>query len=323
MARAIQVSNTGRADVLKLTDIKVGAPGHGEVRVIQRASGVNYIDVFHRSGLYPLPLPFVPGMEGAGVIEEIGSGVKDFEIGDRVAYAGVLGSYCDVRLVPANRLVRLPDEISDELAAAVLFKGLTAQMLLRQVYSVAPGDVILIHAAAGGLGLIMCQWAKSLGATVIGTVSSDEKAKIASAHGCDHPIVYSREDFVKRVIEITDGRKLPVVFDSIGKDTFSGSLDCLQPRGLMVVSGTVSGTPPAIEIATLAQRGALFLTRPVLFAYIETQLRLKNAAEELFTIVASGKIVNAIRQRYSLAEANKAHLNLETRSTVGASILTM
>lgn len=323
MVRAVQIHAVGGPEVLKLTDIDVGLPGPGEVRLRHTAIGVNYIDVYYRTGLYSAPLPLIPGMEAAGVIEALGPDVESVKIGDRVSYAGALGSYTEARIIKADRLIRLPENISDDLAAAITLKGLTAQMLLRQVYNVKPGDTILIHAAAGGLGLLMTQWAKALGAIVIGTVSSEEKAAIAKEHGCDHPIIYTRENFVSRVWEITDGKKLPVVFDSVGKDTFLGSLDCLRPHGLMVVSGASSGPVPPVEVSQLAQRGSLFLTRAVVFNYTSTRAELEAAAADLFAIVASGKISVSVKQRYDLAQAQAAHRDLENRKTTGATILSL
>lgn len=323
MVRAVQIHAVGGPEVLKPTDIDVGLPGPGEVRLRHTAIGVNYIDVYYRAGLYSAPLPLIPGMEAAGVIEALGPDVESVKIGDRVSYAGALGSYTEARIIKADRLIRLPENISDDLAAAITLKGLTAQMLLRQVYNVEPGDTILIHAAAGGLGLLMTQWAKALGAIVIGTVSSEEKAAIAKEHGCDHPIIYTRENFVSRVWEITDGKKLPVVFDSVGKDTFLGSLDCLRPHGLMVVSGASSGPVPPVEVSQLAQRGSLFLTRAVVFNYTSTRAELEAAAADLFAIVASGKISVSVKQRYDLAQAQAAHRDLENRKTTGATILSL
>lgn len=323
MVRAVQIHAVGGPEVLKPTDIDVGLPGPGEVRLRHTAIGVNYIDVYYRAGLYSAPLPLIPGMEAAGVVEALGPDVESVKIGDRVSYAGALGSYTEARIIKADRLIRLPENISDDLAAAITLKGLTAQMLLRQVYNVKPGDTILIHAAAGGLGLLMTQWAKALGAIVIGTVSSEEKAAIANEHGCDHPIIYTRENFVSRVWEITDGKKLPVVFDSVGKDTFLGSLDCLRPHGLMVVSGASSGPVPPVEVSQLAQRGSLFLTRAVVFNYTSTRAELEAAAADLFAIVASGKISVSVKQRYDLAQAQAAHRDLENRKTTGATILSL
>ncbi|SDA91491.1 quinone oxidoreductase family protein [Mesorhizobium qingshengii] len=323
MVRAIQIGAVGGPEVLKSQSVDIGLPGPGEVRLRHTAVGVNYIDVYYRTGLYSAPLPFIPGMEAAGVVEALGPDVESLKVGDRVSYAGALGSYSEARIINADRLISLPENVSNDLAAAITLKGLTAQVLLRQVYKVKSGDTILIHAAAGGLGLLMTQWAKALGAIVIGTVSSEDKAAIAREHGCDHPIVYTRENFVSRVREITDGKKLPVVFDSVGKDTFLGSLDCLQPHGLMVVSGASSGPVPPIQVSQLAQRGSLFLTRAVVFNYTATRADLEAAAADLFAIVGSGKVRVSVNQRYELAQAETAHRELENRKTTGATILSL
>lgn len=323
MTRAIQVKAVGGPEVLELRKVDVGAPGPGEVRLAHTAIGVNYIDIYHRKGLYPQPLPFIPGMEGAGVVEAVGPDVTGLAVGDRVAYMGLIGGYSEARLVRADRLIRIPANVSDDLAAAITLKGMTAQVLLRQVHKVAAGETILIHAAAGGLGLIMCQWAAALGATVIGTVSSDEKAAIAKANGCHHPVVYTRENFVERVLEITEGRKLPVVYDSVGKDTVAGSLDCLRARGLLVISGAASGPAPAIEPTALAQKGSLFVTRSVVFSYTGTRTELDACAGDLFEAVTAGKVRVAINQRYPLADAADAHRALEGRQTTGATILSV
>src|SRR6185369_17043030 len=285
MTHAIRVHELGGPEVLKWEEIEVGEPGPGEVKIRQEAAGLNYIDVYHRTGLYPQPLPFTPGTEGAGVVESIGPDVSGLSPGDRVAYAGPVGGYAAERLIAADRLIKLPHAISSEQAAAMMLQGMTAHMLLRSVHRVQRGETILIHAAAGGVGLIVCQWAKALGATVIGTVGSDEKAELARAHGCDHPIVYTRQDFVTEVERITGGAKLPVVYDSIGRDTFMKSLDCLRPRGLMVSFGNASGPVPPVEPGLLAQKGSLFLTRPTLFTYTAKRAELEEAASELFDVV--------------------------------------
>jgi NADPH2:quinone reductase len=323
MVHAIRVHQAGGPEVLQWEEADVGEPGPGQVRLRQTAVGLNYIDVYHRTGLYPQPLPFTPGTEAAGVVEAIGKEVTDLSAGDRVAYAGPIGSYAEARLIDADRLVKLPDYVSDELAAAMMLQGMTARMLLRAVHEVRPGDTILVHAAAGGVGLILCQWADALGATVIGTVSTDEKAAIASAHGCHHPIVYTRQDFVAEVERITDGAKLPVVYDSVGKDTFLKSLDCLRPRGLMVSYGNASGRPDPIAPALLAQKGSLFLTRPTLFSYIATREELEQSAAELFDMVRSGKVKVEIGQRFALKDAAEAHRQLEARKTTGSTVLTV
>jgi len=323
MVHAIRVHQAGGPEVLQWEEVDVGKPATGQVRVRQTAVGLNYIDVYHRTGLYPQPLPFTPGTEAAGEIEAVGEGVTGLTAGDRVAYAGPIGSYAEARLIDADRLVKLPDYVSDELAAAMMLQGMTARMLLRAVYEVKPGDTILVHAAAGGVGLILCQWANALGATVIGTVSTDEKAAMASAHGCHHPIVYTRQDFVTEVDRITNGAKLPVIYDSVGKDTFLKSLDCLRARGLMVSYGNASGPPDPIAPALLAQKGSLFLTRPTLFSYIATREELEQSASELFDMVRSGKVKIEIGQRFALRDAAEAHRQLEARKTTGSTVLTV
>jgi NADPH:quinone reductase len=323
MQHAIRVHETGEPDVLKWEEVEVGDPGPGQVRLRQQAAGLNFIDVYHRTGLYPQPLPLTPGVEGAGAVEAVGPDVEELKIGDRVAYAGPIGGYAEVRLIDADRLVKLPDGIPSEQAAAAMLQGMTVHMLVRRVYPVKAGDTILIHAAAGGVGLIACQWAKALGATVIGTVGSDEKAELARAHGCDHPIVYTREDFVSEVDRITGGKKLPVVYDSVGKDSFLKSLDCLAPRGMMVSFGNASGPPDPIAPGLLAQKGSLFLTRPTLFNYIATRPELEQAAGELFAMLASGKVKVEVNQRFPLKDAAEAHRALESRKTSGSTVLTI
>src|SRR5205085_6667823 len=268
MPHAIQIHHVGGPEVLRWEEVRVGDPGPGQVRLRQEAAGLNFIDVYQRTGLYKQDLPFTPGVEGAGIVDAVGPGVTNVKAGDRVAYAGPAGGYSEQRLIAAERLVKLPDSISTEQAAAAMLQGMTAHMLLRSVHRVEPGETILIHAAAGGVGLIACQWAKALGANVIGTVGSDEKAAKARAHGCDHPIVYTREDFAAEVEQITDGKKLSVVYDSVGKDTFLKSLDCLRPRGLMVSFGNASGPVEPFSPLLLSQKGSLFLTRPTLFNHI-------------------------------------------------------
>ncbi len=323
MVHAIRVHQAGGPEVLQWEELMVGEPAPGQVRLKQEAAGLNYIDVYHRTGLYPQPLPLIPGVEGAGVIVAVGTGVTSLKPGDRVAYGGPIGGYAEERLIDADRLVKLPDEISFETAAAMMLQGMTAHMLLRSVYSVRTGDTILVHAAAGGVGLILCQWAKALGATVIGTVSTDEKAELARAHGCDHPIIYTRQDFVEEVNRITGGAKLPVVYDSVGKDTFLKSLDCLRPRGLMVSYGNSSGSVDPFPPAILAQKGSLFLTRPTLFDYTAARDDLVRAANELFDMVASGKVKIEVKQRFALKDAADAHRALEARKTTGSTILTV
>jgi NADPH2:quinone reductase len=323
MTKAIRIHETGGPDVLRFEDVDIGHPGPGEVRLQQKACGLNFIDVYQRTGLYPVPgLPSGLGLEGMGIVDAIGDGVEGLEIGQRVAYAGgPPGSYAEVRLIPAHRLVPLPDGIEEQEAASMMLKGLTAQYLLRRIYPVQPGDTIVFHAAAGGVGLIACQWAKYLGATVIGTVGSDEKAELARQHGCDHPIVYTREPLAERVREITNGEGVPVVYDSVGKDTFIPSLDCLRTRGLMVSFGNASGPVPAFEPAILAQKGSLFLTRPTLMHYTEDVTELRDAAAELFDAVLEGAVKIKINQTYPLAETAQAHQDLEARRTTGSTVL--
>jgi NADPH:quinone reductase len=323
MTHAIRIHETGGPEVMRWESIEVGEPGPGEVRLRQTAVGLNFIDVYFRTGLYPLPsLPGVLGMEAAGVVEAVGEGVTTLSVGDRVAYATPPpGAYAEARIMPAARLVKLPDNIEEKTAAAMMLRGMTAHYLLRRIHRVEPGDRILIHAAAGGVGLIACQWAKHLGATVIGTVGSDEKAEIARAHGCDHPIVYTREDFVARVREITDGEGVAAVYDSVGKDTFMGSLDCLRPRGMMVTFGNASGPVPPFEPILLSRKGSLFLTRPTLFHYTSTPEDLAWASGDLFEVVGSGAVRIEINQTYALRDAAQAHRDLEARKTTGSSVL--
>ncbi|HEY1314317.1 MAG TPA: quinone oxidoreductase [Steroidobacteraceae bacterium] len=323
MPHAIQIRQTGAPEVLRWTAVDVGVPGSGQVRLRQAAAGLNYIDVYHRTGYYPQPLPFIPGLEGAGTVEAIAPDVRSLKVGDRVAYAGCIGGYSQVRLIEADRLVRLPEAISFDQAAAMMLKGMTAQVLLQQVYSVKAGDLILVHAAAGGTGLMLCQWAAALGATVIGTVSTQAKAELAHAHGCSHTILYTKQDFVAEVSRISGGEKLPVVFDSVGKDTFLRSLDCLRPRGLMVTFGQASGPIDPIAPVLLSQKGSLFLTRPTLFHYIERRDALEASANELFEVVASGKVRINVNQRFALKDAANAHKALAARTTSGSTILTI
>jgi NADPH2:quinone reductase len=323
MPHAIRVHATGGPEVLQWEEVQVGDPGPGEVRLRQEAAGVNFIDVYHRTGLYKQDLPFTPGVAGAGVVDALGAGVENIKVGERVAYGGPIGGYSEMRLIDADRIVKLPDSIASDEAAAMMLQGMTAEMLLRRVHHVRSGETILIHAAAGGVGLIVCQWAKALGATVIGTVGSEEKAELARAHGCDHPIIYTRQDFVAEVERITAGKKLPVVYDSVGKDTFLKSLDCLAPRGLMVSFGNASGPPDPFAPGLLAQKGSLFLTRPTLYSYTATRDELEQAAKDLFEIVASGKVRIEIKQRVPLRDAAQAHRSLEARKTSGSTVLTI
>ena len=325
MTHAIRIHGTGGPEVLQWEEVAVGDPAAGEVRVRHHAVGVNFIDIYHRSGLYPLPLPSGIGMEGAGVVEAVGPGVADLAVGDRIAYAGgalsPVGAYAEARNIAADKVVKLPAAIDFDTGAAMMLQGLTAQYLLRRTYRVQPGDTILIHAAAGGVGLIVCQWAKALGATVIGTVSSDEKAALAKAHGCDHPIIYTRENFTQRVRELTGGAGVPVVYDSIGKDTFTGSLDCLRPLGMMVTFGNASGPVGAFDTAELAKRGSLFLTRPTLFTSIAKRDDLLAMAADLFEVVGGGKVKIEVNHRYALRDAAQAQADLAARKTTGSIIL--
>jgi NADPH2:quinone reductase len=323
MSHLIRIHQTGGPEVLQWEHADVGAPGFGQVRLNQSAIGLNFIDIYYRIGLYTTQLPFVPGMEASGVVDSVGDGVTNLKSGDRVAYAMTLGAYAETRLISADQVVKLPDEISHQTAAAMMLQGMTARYLIRDIYKVGPSDTILIHAAAGGVGLILCQWAAALGATVIGTVSSEEKAYLAKANGCQYPIVYTREDFQKKVLEITGGKKLPVVYDSVGKDTFMKSLDCLQPRGLMVLFGASSGSVPPLDLAVLAQKGSLLVTRPTLATFISTRSQLEENASDLFDVVGAGKVKIHINQSYSLRYANKAHSDMEARLTTGSSILTV
>jgi NADPH:quinone reductase len=321
MTHAIRIHKPGGPEVLQWEEISLGNPGLGEIRLRHSAVGLNFIDVYHRTGLYPLPLPFIPGMEGAGTVEAIGEGVTDLRPGDRVAYAGVIGGYAEARLIAADRVVKLPETIGDEVAAAMMLQGMTVQYLIRKVYPVKAGDTILIHAAAGGVGLILCQWASSLGATVIGTVSSEEKAALARANGCHHTIIYTREDFQARVLDITSGAKLPVVYDSIGKDTFLKSLDCLRPRGMMVTFGQASGPVGPIDLGILGQKGSLIVTRPTLQSFIATRAELTETTNDLFEIVGNGTVKIAVNQTYALKHAADAHADLEARKTTGSTVL--
>jgi len=322
MPYAIRVHETGGPDALRWEEVTVGKPGKGEVLIRHTAIGLNYIDVYFRTGLYKAPLPLIPGQEGAGVVLAVGRGVTGLKPGDRVAYTNVpSGGYSEERLVPADKLIKLPAGIADATAAAMMLKGLTAQFLVRRAHKVAKGETILVHAAAGGVGMIVCQWAHHLGATVIGTVGSKEKAKIARAHGCTHPIVYTEEDFVERVAKITKGRKVPVVYDSVGKDTFEGSLNCLQPRGLFVTYGNSSGAIPPFAPLLLTQKGSLFMTRPALPAYIATREEYEAAARDLFKVVKSGAVKIEVNQTFPLKDAATAHRALEGRRTTGSTVL--
>lgn len=322
MTHAIRVHQYGGPEALKWEKIEVGDPGPGQVRIQQTAIGLNYIDVYHRTGFYPSDkLPFIPGMEGAGVVTAIGEGVKDLKVGRRVAYTSEIGAYADERLIAADRVVRLPSTITDQVAASIMLKGLTAQYLLRRTYKVGPETTLLFHAAAGGVGLIACQWAASLGATVIGTVGSSGKALIARAHGCAHVINYREEDFVTMVKAYTKDQGVDVVYDSVGKDTFPGSLDCLKPLGMWVSFGQASGPVPEFKINLLAQKGSLYATRPSLGTYTASRKDLVEASNELFEVVGSGAVRVAVNQTYPLSEAARAHRDLEARLTTGSSVL--
>ena len=322
MPAAIRFHRTGGPEVLCLEEVEIGAPAPGEARVRHYAIGLNFIDTYHRSGLYPLPLPSGIGLEGAGVVEAVGEGVRDLAVGDRVAYAGgPVGAYSEVRCLPAERLLRLPEALSFETGAAMMLQGLTAAYLLRRTYRVQPGDAVLIHAAAGGVGLIACQWAKALGATVIGTVSTEIKAELARQHGCDHVILYTREDVAKRVRELTGGEGVAVVYDGVGKDTFMASIDSLRVRGTMVSFGNASGPVPPFEPLLLSQKGSLFFTRPILAHHTAKRDELLDLGGELFEKVLAGQVKIEVNQRYALAEAAQAHRDLEARKTTGSTVL--
>lgn len=323
MVKAIRIHRTGGPDAMQWEDVEVGAPGSGEVRIRHEAVGLNYIDVYFRTGLYPAPsLPFTPGMEGAGVVEAVGEGVDSLAVGDRVAYAAPpVGSYAEERLMPAGKVVKVPAGIDSRQAAAMMLQGMTVEYLLRRTYPVRSGETVLFHAAAGGVGLIACQWAKHLGATVIGTVGSDEKAALARAHGCDHPIVYTRESFTERVRELTGGAGVPVVYDAVGRDTFEGSLDCLAPRGMLVSFGQSSGKIDPFDLGILSAKGSLYLTRPTLMTYTASRTDLEASAQALFDVVGRGAVRITVNQTFPLAEAAAAHRALESRRTTGSTIL--
>jgi len=321
MTKAVRFHKTGGPEVLQLDDVQVGDPGQGQARIRHTAIGVNFIDTYQRSGLYPMQLPATAGNEGAGVVEQVGSGVTALKVGDRVAYTGQVGSYCTERLVQADRVVKVPEGISDEQAASMMLKGMTVQYLIHSTYPVKKGDTVLWHAAAGGVGLIACQWLKALGVTVIGTVGSPEKAKLAKAHGAEHVIDYSKENFVERVKEITGGRKVPVVYDSVGKSTWEGTLDGLRPLGMWVSFGNASGAVPPLNTGILAQKGSLYLTRPTLVTYTASREDLEARSKSLFDIVKSGKVKIEITARYKLADAAQCHRDLEGRKTTGSVIL--
>ena len=321
MAHAIRITEFGGTDKLRWEEVAVGEPGPGQVRVRNTAVGLNFIDTYHRTGLYPNQLPLTLGMEGAGVVEKVGPKVKDFKVGDRVAYANPIGAYADVLLRPAERLVKIPAGVDDKVAASVMLKGMTAWYLCKRTYKVKKGDTIVVHAAAGGVGQILCQWAKALGATVIGTVGSDAKAVIAKKCGCKHVIVIPREDLVARVKAITKGKGVPVVYDGIGKDTWDASLDCLAPRGMLVSYGNASGPATQINPGILAAKGSLFLTRPTLFHYVASRPELLAAARDLFSMIKSKKVKISVNQTYPLRDAARAQADLESRKTTGSTVL--
>ncbi len=322
MTKAVRIETTGGPDVLQWVDVEVGEPGEGQVRIRQTAVGLNYIDTYQRSGLYPVPLPGGIGLEAAGVVEAVGPGVSHVKAGDRVAYAGgPPGAYAQARVMPAAPLVKVPDGVSDEQAAATLLKGMTVQYLIRRTYKVQAGETVLFHAVAGGVGLIACQWLKALGVTVIGTVSTEEKAALAKANGCTHTILYTRENVTERVRELTGGAGVPVVYDSVGKDTWESSLDCLQPRGLMVSFGNTTGPVPPVNLGQLAAKGSLFVTRPILASYVAKREELEAAAGELFDVIADGTVKAEVSRTYALEEAAQAHRDLESSKTTGSSVL--
>jgi NADPH2:quinone reductase len=321
MAKAVRFHKQGGPEVLQYDEVQVGEPGPGQARIRHTAIGVNFLDIYQRSGLYPMQLPMVGGNEAAGVVEAVGPGVTDLKPGERVAYTGLPGAYADVRIVPADRMVKLPQGISDEQAASMMLKGMTVHYLIHTTYPVKKGETVLWHAAAGGVGLIACQWLKAIGATVIGTAGSDEKVALAKAHGADHVINYSRENFVERVQSITGGKKVPAVYDAVGKTTWEGSLECLRPRGLMVSFGNASGAVPPVNINILAGKGSLYLTRPTLNTHIASRADLVERANALFEVVKSGKVKIETTARYKLADAQQAHRDLEARKTTGSVIL--
>ncbi len=321
MVKAIRVHEFGGPDVMRFEEVEIGRPGAGQVHIKQHAIGLNFIDTYQRSGLYPNPLPFTPGNEASGEVLEVGEGVAELKPGDRVAYGTVIGAYAEERLVPAEKLVHLPDFVPYEVGAVMMLKGLTAEYLLHGSYKVEPGDTILVHAAAGGVGLILCQWAKAIGATVIGTVGTHDKGELARQHGADHIIYYRDEDFVARVKELTNGARCHAVYDGVGKATFPASLDCLRPRGTFVSFGSASGQVEAFNINILAQKGSLFATRPTLVHYAGSRPELLARTEHLLQIMQAGKVKFDIHQRFPLADAVQAHRTLESRATTGASVL--
>lgn len=321
MVKAIQIRKTGGPAVMKWQDIDLPAPGPGEVQIKHTYVGLNYIDCYFRSGLYPLAgFPSIIGMEGAGLVEAVGAGVKNFRKGNRVAYAPVLGAYAQKRNIPAASIIKVSSKVSDKDAAAMMLKGMTTEYLIRRTYRVKRGDTVLFHAAAGGVGLIACQWLKHLGATVIGTVGSDTKARLAKRHGCDYPINYNKEDFKEAVMDLTNGKGVPVVYDSVGKTTFNKSLDCLRPRGMMALFGQSSGPVPKVDLGQLAAKGSLYVTRPSLMAYNGTRRELEASANALFDVVGSGAVKIKVNQTYPLKDAVRAHKDLEGRKTTGSTV---
>jgi NADPH2:quinone reductase len=321
MAKAVRFHKQGGPEVMQYEEVPVGEPGPGQVRIRHTAIGVNFLDTYQRSGLYQMQLPMIAGNEAAGVVEAVGPGVTDLKPGDRVAYTGLPGAYAEARVIPADRMVKLPQSISDEQAASMMLKGMTVHYLIHTTYPVKKGETVLWHAAAGGVGLIACQWLKAIGATVIGTAGSDEKAALAKAHGAAHVVNYSRENFVERVQSITGGKKVPVVYDAVGKTTWEGSLECLGPRGMMVSFGSASGAVPPVNINILAGKGSLYVTRPTLNTHIASRADLVERANALFEIVKSGKVKIETTARYKLADAQQAHRDLEARKTTGSIVL--
>jgi NADPH2:quinone reductase len=321
MAKAVRYHKQGGPEVLQLDDVAVGDPGPGQVRIRHTAIGVNFVDTYQRSGLYPMQVPAVAGNEAAGVVDAVGSGVNDLKKGDRVAYTGLAGSYCEVRVVPADRMVKLPEGVSDEQAASMMLKGLTVHYLIHSTYPVKKGETVLWHAAAGGVGLIASQWLKALGVTTIGTAGSDEKTALAKAHGATHVVNYSKENFVERVKALTEGKGVPVVYDGVGKATWDGSLDCLRPRGLIVSFGNASGPVPPVNLGILSTKGSLYVTRPTLATHIATRSDLVDRSNALFEVVKSGKVKIETTKKYKLADAQQAHRDLEGRKTTGSIVL--
>jgi NADPH:quinone reductase len=321
MAKAVRFHKQGGPEVMQYDEVQVGDPGAGQIRIRHTAIGVNFVDIYQRSGLYPMQVPMVAGNEAAGVVDAVGQGVTELKAGDRVAYTGLPGSYCDLRVVPADRMVKLPQGISDEQAASMMLKGLTVHYLIHTTYAVKKGDTVLWHAAAGGVGLIACQWLKALGVSVIGTAGSDEKCSLAKAHGAEHVVNYSRENFVERVKSVTGGKGLPAVYDAVGKTTWDGSLDCLRPRGLMVSFGNASGAVPPVNLGILSSKGSLYVTRPTLATHIASRADLVERANSLFDMVKSGKVKIETTGRYKLADAAQAHRDLEGRKTTGSVVL--